>query len=378
MTVVNSPCETAALPLRAVINFSHQPYFSVIVRYGHQLKYDGAMSFAERAVAALEAVLRSALRARPADGPHRDVVVTLDDADFLVRWLSVGWPRQVAEALHDQPRPDLLVAPLMSPGARKAARDAGVGWADESGAADIYFRDPLIVIETTGSPPVPLDTRVGWRPAALAVCEALLAGNANPTVSSVVKSTGISTGSVATALKFLEHNGHLASNAARGPGAARRIVNRDELLNAYATAAERLRSPISIHVGVLWRDPIVGTIELGRTWRKHNIDWSATSALSASVLAPAQTTIAPMEIYVPGRTPSDLRRVATVGGLKEIEGGRLLLRPFPTPAGATLSKQDPKGFRSMLWPRVYADLRTTGVRGEDAADHLREQMDRHE
>jgi len=168
--------------------------------------------------------------------------------------------------------------------------------------------------------------------------------------------------------------GALAGPAARGPGAARRIVDRDELLNAYAAAAERFRSPVSIHVGVLWRDPIVGTIELGRTWRKHNIDWAATSALSASVLAPAQTAIAPMEIYVPGRTPSDLRRVAIVGGLKEIEGGRLLLRPFPTPAGATLTKQDRKGFRSMLWPRVYADLRTTGVRGEDAAEHLRDEM----
>jgi len=145
-------------------------------------------------------------------------------------------------------------------------------------------------------------------------------------------------------------------------------------LNAYAAAAERFRSPVSIHVGVLWRDPIVGTIELGRTWRKHNIDWAATSALSASVLAPAQTAIAPMEIYVPGRTPSGLRRVAIVGGLKEIEGGRLLLRPFPTPAGAMLTKQDRKGFRSMLWPRVYADLRTTGVRGEDAAEHLRDEM----
>ena len=166
------------------------------------------MSSTERAVAALEAVLRSALRARPVDGPHRDVIVTLDDADFLVRWLPVGWPRQVAEALHDQPQPDVLVAPLMSPGARKAAREAGVGWVDESGAADIYIRDPLIVIETKGSPPVPLDTRVGWRPAALAVCEALLAGNTSPTVSAVVKATGISTGSVATALKFLEHDGH--------------------------------------------------------------------------------------------------------------------------------------------------------------------------
>ncbi len=117
-----------------------------------------------------------------------------------------------------------------------------------------------------------------------------------PTVSSAVKATGISTGSVATALKFLEHDGPLVSGAARSPGAARRINNRDELLNAYAAAAERLRSPISIHVGVLWRDPMVGTIELGRTWRKHNIDWATTSALSASVLAPAQTAIAPLEI----------------------------------------------------------------------------------
>ncbi len=172
----------------------------------------------------------------------------------------------------------------MSPGARKAARDAGVGWVNSSGAADIYIRDPLIVIDTKGSPPVPLDTRVGWRPARLGCGEALLAGDVEPDRAWVVKATGISTGSVATALKFLEHDGHLASNAARGPGAARRIVDRDELLNAYAAAAERLRSPISIHVGVLWRDPIVGTIELGRTWRKHNIDWAATSALSASKL----------------------------------------------------------------------------------------------
>ncbi|HUO40033.1 MAG TPA: hypothetical protein VMU34_20300, partial [Mycobacterium sp.] len=36
------------------------------------------------------------------------------------------------------------------------------------------------------------------------------------------------------------------------------------------------------------------------------------------------------------------------------------------------------GFRSMLWPRVYADLRTTGVRKEDAAEHLRQEMSKHE
>jgi hypothetical protein len=61
-----------------------------------------------------------------------------------------------------------------------------------------------------------------------------------------------------------------------------------------------------------------------------------------------------------------------------MEGGRLLLRPFPTPAGDKLTTSDKDDFRSMLWPRVYADLRMTGVRGEDAADHLREEMMKNE
>lgn len=310
--------------------------------------------------------------------PRREVIVELDGVEFRVRWLPVGWPQQVAEAVHDDPRPDILIAPAMSPGARKAARDAGVSWVDESGAAFIHYRNPstrtTIRIETQGIPPVPLDSRVGWRPATLAVCEALLAKVAVPTVSSVVEAAGISTGSVAQALKFLEKNGHLRSAEARGPGSARQIVDPDELLDAYAIAADRLRSPISLRVGILWRHPIADAIDFGQTMARNNISWAATGALSASLLAPVQTEISPMEIYVQGRTPSDLGLVAYAAGLRAMEGGRLLLRPFPTPAGGKLTQQDADGFRSMLWPRVYADLRTTGVRGEDAAEHLHQEM----
>lgn len=361
------------------INFSSGPYFNARVKYARRLKYNRAVTSTERAVNAIQAVYRGALRARPVSGPHRDAIVTLDDAvEFLVRWLPVGWPRQVAEALHNEPRPDILVAPSMSPGARKAARDAGIGWVDESGAADIYYRDPksgtVIAIETKGMPPVPLDTRLGWRPAALAVCEALLAGAAAPTVNSVVEATGISMGSAAEALKFLEKDRHLTSAAARGPASAREIVDRDALLDAYAAAAERLQSPISLRVGILWRHPVADAIDFGQIMARNNISWAATGALSARVLAPVQTEISPLEIYVPGRTPSDLGRVAYTAGLRAIDGGRLLLRPFPTPAGDKLTKVDVHGFRSMLWPRVYADLRTVGVRGEDAAQHLREVM----
>lgn len=343
------------------------------------MKYDVVVSSDERAVTALSNVYRGTLRTRRARGSRTDVVVTVDDCiDFLVRWLPVGWPRQVGEALHDEPRPDILVAPLMSPGARKAAADAGVGWVDESGAADIYYRDAssgkLIVIQTKGVPPAPLDTRLGWRPATLAVCEAILADVAAPTVSSVVAATAISVGSATTALKFLEKEGYLASGKARGPESARQIIDRDDLLDAYAAAADRLRSPISIRVGVLWRDPIAGTIETGRLWGAARITWAATSALSASQFAPIQTEISPLEIYVSGRTWGDVRRAALAAGMQEIQGGRLMLRPFPTPAGATLTEQKADGFHTVLWPRVYADLRTTGVRGEDAAEHVREAM----
>ena len=331
----------------------------------------------DRAVNALRAVYDGALRAHPSIGP-RDVIVTLDDVRFRVRWLPVGWPQQVAEAVRDDPRPDILIAPAMSPGARKAARNAGVSWVDESGAASIHYRNPststTIRIETEGIRPLQLDSRVGWRPATLAACEALLAKVAVPTVSSVVDAAGISTGSATDALKFLERNGYLNSAEARGPGSARQIVDRDELLDAYATAADRLRSPISLRVGILWRHPIADAIDFGKIMAYNDISWAATGALSARRLAPVQTEVSPMEIYVQGRTQSDLAKVAYAAGLQAIEGGRLLLRPYPTPASGKLARQDADGFRSMLWPRVYADLRTTGVRGEDAADHLRQEM----
>lgn len=108
-------------------------------------------------------------------------------------------------------------------------------------------------------------------------------------------------------------------------------------------------------------------------WLKQGIQWSATGALAADVIAPHLTEVAPLEIYVQAKSHADLRQTALAAGVSERNGGRRLLRPFPTPAGDALSSLE--GTTCVVcWPRVYADLRATGVRGEDAAEHLRARM----
>lgn len=327
----------------------------------------------DRAVRAFEAVLPPGTRVNVTAGEGRDVSVSVAGRRLRLRWLPVGWPRQLAEALKIKPRPDIVAAHQLSPGARALAGRERVGWVDESGAAEISVG--TILISRTGSPAVPLDSKVGWRPATLAVCEVVLSG-CPATVSAVVAETGLAMSSAATALKFLAAQGFLTGDADRGPQSRRHVADSDGLLDAYAAAAERLRSPVSIRAGVLWRDPLASVAEVGRFWDEAGIGWAVTSALSAAAWAPVMTEVTPMEVYVAGKTPGDLRRALFTAGLKEIEGGRLQLRPFPTPAGTRVTTEIRPGFCSVLWPRAYADLRTAGVRGEDAAEHLREEMSR--
>lgn len=351
-------------------------YFDKKLYFASSAKYVVAASYShsvinDRALRALEDVVPPGTPIKVADQQQRDVVVFVAGRRLRLRWLGVGWPRQVAEALRSKPRPDVIAAPQLSPGARDLARQRRVGWVDETGAAEILAG--TLLISRTGNPPGPLDTKLGWRSATLAVCEVLLDG-CPATVSAVADKTGLAVSTVAESLKFLYRDEFLSSDADRGPLSRRYITDKDALLDAYAAAADRLRSPTSLRLGVQWRDPIKGATEAGHSWQNANIRWAVTSALSAAVLAPLLTEVTPMEIYVTGRTYGDLRKAALLANMHEIDGGRLLLRPFPTPANGIVTRQIRPGLTSVLWPRAYADLRTSGVRGEDAAEHLREEM----
>lgn len=322
-----------------------------------------------RAEQAFLDVLPPSVRTHMSAGPWGPDFV-LGDRAVEVKWVGEGDLGGVRRVLAAPERPDVVVGRRLSPGAREALTNAGVSWVDETGAAEVDLG--TIIVSKDGQPsPSPM-ARARWTPAVLAIAESLLCGTA-ATVSSTREATGLSTGSCATALRTLTELSLLETDAARGRNAGRRVHDPRALLVAYADAAGALRPTERLQIGVTWRDPVSRLIETGRKWTTRQVQWCATGAAAASVLAPYLTAIGSTEVYVETRTLAGLAAAANEVGLRPIEGGRLMLRPMPT-QGVRRLTTEVGGLRVAPWPRVFADLRTVGVRGEEAAEHLWEVM----
>jgi hypothetical protein len=263
----------------------------------------------------------------------------------------------------------LLIAPVMSAGARALLDQVGVGWIDETGAAQLAIGS--LIVSRDGTPTSTAARKDSWTPATLGVAEAVLTGT-EPTVSAIVRVTGLSVGAVGRALAYLAANEFLTADQRRGRSSARRVCDRSGLLDSYAEATVGLRTELELRVGVAWRDPVRNVVEAASGWTNAARTWAATSSLAAAVLAPVLTQIAPLEIYVRASSSADLQLAAREIGAPAVNGGRLRLRPFPGPVTERLSEAFGDGVRCVPWPRVYADLRQAGVRGEEAAEHLRE------
>jgi hypothetical protein len=330
--------------------------------------YSIESSVTHRLQAAVRAVLPRSVSLRVRGG---DSVFDffLNGTAIEAKWLGEGGLRQVREVLaHKRHRPNIVVARRLSPGAREALSQAGVGWVDESGAAEIALGS--IIVAKSGHPDPTPEKPSRWTPAVLAVAEALLYGRKG-TVLAMQEATDLSSGSCTKALGVLTRLGLLASSASRGRGSARHVVDANRLLDEYATAAAAMPAAPSVRVGVTWREIPADVAEVGKQWKKAGVDWALTGAAAASLIAPYLTSVTTAEAYVDAKTVASLHAVAESVGLRPIEGGRLTLRPFPTVTTQLLA-EDSNGLRVAPWPRVYVDLRAAGVRGEEAAEHLRE------
>lgn len=321
-----------------------------------------------RAADVVRAVLPRAAKVRIARTvPEVDMII--NGHSFQIEWIGDGRLADAKRVLvARRGRPDIVVGRHMSPGAREVLAEAGIGWVDETGAAEIA--SGTIVVSRTGMPPKPAKLPQRWTPSVVAVAEALLCG-VKATVATTEEATGLSNGSCTTALRVLTNFGLLEADAGRGRDSARRVVDSDRLLDVYASAVETLPTSISLQCGVTWRDTIAGLTKTGERWNKAKIAWASTGVVAATVIAPHLTTVNAAMVYVNADTILDLEAVAEAAGLRPIEGGRLTLRPFPTVTARRLATMV-DGLWVVPWPRAYVDVRAVGVRGEDAAEHLRE------
>ena len=328
-------------------------------------------SIAHRSETAVAAVLPRSVtvRCRRADG--HTISLKLNGKHITVKWIGEGGLRQARELIADRKSlPEVVVARRLSPGARETLSAVGVGWVDETGAAEIALGS--LIVSRSGRPSQASLKPPRWTPAVLAVAEALLCSG-KATVSAVRQTTGLSAGGAANALRSLSDLGLLGASARRGRNSGRSVPDSDRLLDEYATAAAALAPATALTVGVTWRDLEAGLTQTGHRWTETGIVWAATGSLAAMILAPYLTTVTTAEVYVDRETIPALESVAAQAGLRAIEGGRLILRPFPTVTSKRLAVMR-DGMRLVPWPRVYADLRVTGVRGEEAAEHLRKVM----
>ncbi len=324
-------------------------------------------SMALRAEQAIRAVLPSlaSLQRIGAAGP--EVELSLNGHDLTALWVREGWLRTIRHILDaGAPLPDIVVARTMGPAARTALSDAGVGWVDETGAAEVVVGS--VVISRSGSPRKRIAPR--WTRSVLAVAEAVLCGT-KATVAAMTDATGLSTGTCSNALRTLTDLGLLGASAARGRGSARWVIDQDRLLAEYVGEAEALVRPQSLQVGVTWQDAVEGLAVCGRTWDAQGTAWAASGPVAAAVMAPLLTSVRSAIVYVEADTAPRLEATAAQAGLQPVEGGRLTLAPFPTTTTRTLATTV-DGIRVAPWPRVFADLQRSGVRGEEAAEHLRE------
>lgn len=323
----------------------------------------------DRASAAVLAVLPAGVEAKiRARGD--DSAISIGRQRLTLRWIGDGHLRDARRFLVAGPDGSTIaVARVLSPGAVEALREAGVGFVDETGAAEIAAGS--VVVSRTGIDARPKDSPKRWVGSVFSVAEALLCG-VEPTVHACADATGLSVGAATNALAALVEFGLLERDKARGPRSGRQLEDPSALLDAYQAAVATARPKASITVGIApGSDVVAEAARAGKSWDDNGTAWAATGSVAAAVVAPLLTQVTAGVVYVGATNAFGLHQAAEAAGLRPIEGGRVTLACFPTVATNALATRV-EDLRVTPWPRVYVDLAALGVRGEEAAEHLRE------
>lgn len=295
-------------------------------------------------------------------------------------WFGQGWPSDL-DALSDVPAPWprqlVATARRFSPGALERLSELGANWADETGRAYIEGPNGLLVVREPRYEEQRERTKAfGWSPSAEQVGELLLT-RSKEAISGrdVAELTGWSHAQVSNVLRRFDEEGWTKKDgAARGRYSTRTVVEPGALLEAWAAFAGNAERESVLAHRVL-REPMAFLHAELAPALSGSLAWGCSGWAGLEVAAPFATAVPVLQIYVEWAALIDgrLREVMLKLSLRAVDEGARVEFRAAKPALLALV-WEPRGMRTVSSPRLYADLHALGGRGEDAAQHVREEL----
>lgn len=314
----------------------------------------------------------------------RATIVVGDAAHELeLRWVGRGWPADLEQVLGSLPGPWprqlVLVGQRFSPGAVEELTQRRANWLDETGAARIETDSGLLVVrepdESAAERGMPRGFR--WAASSLEIAEWLLTEPPRETFNAreFTDRSGWSYAQTTKVLRQLSERGWVKkTGGSRGVGSGWQLADPAGLLGAWTTYLVS-RRPETIGAHRVLRDPLeFARTELAKTLSPE-MQWALSGWAGLELAAPFVTTVPVIQVAVDANAIVDgrLREAMRSLGLREVrEGARiefLALSEF----SLSLSREF-QALPVVSPPRLYADLRALGGRGEEAAEHVRQEL----
>lgn len=336
-----------------------------------------SMNEKDRLAHAVSSVLDADVLVRSVtDGSYALHVVGLPrQPRFRVAWVRRGWPGDVRARLERSPTVTLVVAPELSSGARQLLDERAINWVDETGAASLRGEGLLVRVDRAPAPKDPEPHGASWSEIAVLAAEATL--GARPprgiTTSWLAEHAGCSIARASRILTGWDQEGWTAKQGpARGRGAHRALEHPHAMLESWTTHLNT--KPVERwYAHTTSRDLEDVQARLAHTLGDFAFGWTGWAA--AQQLAPFVTQLPVLHLRIDERyTRRDLAPGLQDAGLTPTDdAGRIEL--WRTPSNAFRLTTPSSWGPIVSWPRVYADLRRLGGRGNDAAEHLRDVME---
>jgi len=290
------------------------------------------------------------------------------DLDHVLREIPSPWPRQL-----------VLVGQRFSPGALERLAERDANWVDEAGAARIETATGLLVMRHPSEHSAQPKTGHGfrWASSAKAIGELLLARPPEGAFTAVqlAKRSGWSHPQVTKLLRQFNAHGWVEKvGGSRGVGSGWQLADTAALLDAWTRHLVD-HQPDTVLAHRVLRDPLqFARTDLARALNQR-MEWAVTGWAGLEVAAPFVTAVPVLHVAVEAKalTDSRLREAMQTVKLREVKtGARVEFRAL-SPFALSLA-MDKHNLRVVSAPRLYADLRALGGRGEEAADHVREEL----